>query len=216
MARIYKYQKRTDAHTTHCLAEPDYGREGEERITELCTIDGETYVSVPDSITLPPQPQQITVEAVALTEELDAAIKAASPHVALINERVVTRIRDRYSINDEIKMHRIGPSPETEAYNDWVEECRAWGRAEKERLMSPPIRDRMESWLASKEALAVKVDEAIAAKGKLEAMPVIEQSVEPQSALRSRTAMGTFYLQIKEFMASGVERCGNPGKRRHL
>jgi len=31
-------------------------------------------------------------------------------------------------------MLRIGPTPETEAYNDWVEECRAWGRAEKEKF----------------------------------------------------------------------------------
>ena len=134
MAKIYKYQKRTDAHTTHCLVEPDYGREGEERITELCTIEGDTFVSLPDSITLPPQPEQIKVEAMELTEELAAAIRAASPHVALVNERIVTRIRERYSVNDEIKMLRIGPSPETEAYNDWVEECRAWGRKEKEKF----------------------------------------------------------------------------------
>jgi len=31
-------------------------------------------------------------------------------------------------------MLRIGPSPETEAYNDWAEECRAWGRAERVKL----------------------------------------------------------------------------------
>ncbi len=135
MARICKYRKFTDAVTTHCLLEPDYGREGsEERITELCTIDGDTYVSVPDSIILPPQPEQITVEEVTLTDDLAAAIKAASPHVALINQRVVDRIRERYSVNDEIKMLRIGPSTETGAYNDWVEECRTWGRVEKEGL----------------------------------------------------------------------------------
>jgi hypothetical protein len=135
MARIYKYQKFTDIRTTYCLVEPDYGREGEERITELCTIEGVTYVSVPDSITLPLQPEQIAVEAAELTPELIAAIRAVSPHIALINERVVERIRERYSINDEIKMLRIGPSPETEVYNDHVEACRAWGRGEKEKLI---------------------------------------------------------------------------------
>jgi len=31
-------------------------------------------------------------------------------------------------------MLRIGPSPETEAYNDWAEECRAWGREERKKL----------------------------------------------------------------------------------
>jgi hypothetical protein len=136
MAKIYKYRKVTDEFTTHCLVEPDYEREGGERITELCTIDGITYVSVPDSITLPPQPEQIVAEAVDLTfaPDLAAAIRAASDHIRLINDRVVERIRARYTVNDEIKMLRIGPSPETEAYNDWAEECRAWGRGEKALL----------------------------------------------------------------------------------
>jgi len=91
-------------------------------------------VSVPDSIILPAQPEQITVEEVVLTEELKAAIKAASPHVQLVNERIVARIRERYSLNDEIKLLRIGLSEESTAYNDYVEECRAWGRAAKARL----------------------------------------------------------------------------------
>lgn len=162
MAKLYKYRKITDSITTYSLVEPDYGREGEERITELCTIEGDTFVSVPDGITLSPQPEQIKVEAVELTEELDAAIRAASPHVALINERVVERIRERYSVNDEIKMLRIGPSPETEAYNDHVERCRAWGRGEKERLVGPPLQDNIESWLVSKAVPSVKVQEALA------------------------------------------------------
>jgi hypothetical protein len=135
--KIYKYRKITDQFTTHCLAEPDYGRDGdEERITELCTIDGVTYVSVPDSITLPQQPERLAVEAVDMLapDPPLGMLRMNSPHILLINDRVVERIRARYSVNDEIKMLRIGPSPETEAYNDWVEECRAWGRAEKEKL----------------------------------------------------------------------------------
>ena len=135
MTKIYKYQKIIDDYTTHCLVEPDYNLlETEDRITELCTIDGVTYVSVPDSITLPEQPEQITVEEVVLTEELKKAIKVASPHVQLINERVVVKIRERYSLNDEIKMIRLSPSEESTAYDDYVEECRAWGRGEKEKL----------------------------------------------------------------------------------
>ena len=135
MTKIYKYQKVQDAYTTHCLVEPDYNLlETEDRITELCTIDGITYVSVPDSITLPAQPEQITVEEVVLTEELKAAIKAASPHVQLVNERIVARIRERYSLNNEIKLLRIGLSEESTVYNDYVEECRDWGRVAKSRL----------------------------------------------------------------------------------
>ena len=135
MTKIYKYQKIIDDYTTHCLVEPDYNLlETEDRITELCTIDGVTYVSVPDSITLPEQPEQITVEEVVLTEELKKAIKVASPHVQLINERVVVKIRERYSLNDEIKMIRLSPSAESAAYNEYVEACREWGRVAKANL----------------------------------------------------------------------------------
>ena len=135
MPIIYKYQKISDAYTTYLLAEPDYELLGlEDRITELCTIDGVTYISVPDGITLPEQPEQITVEEVALTDELKAAIKSESPHVQLINERVVAKIREIYSLNDEIKMIRLSPSAESTAYNEYVESCREWGRVAKANL----------------------------------------------------------------------------------
>jgi hypothetical protein len=135
MAKIYKYQKITDQFTTHCLVEPDYNLlEIEDRITELCTIDGITYVSVPDSIILPAQPEQITVEEVELTDELKESIKSASPHVQLINDRVVSKIREVYSLNDEIKMIRLSPSAESTAYNEYVESCRDWGRVAKANL----------------------------------------------------------------------------------
>lgn len=139
MAKIYKFQKVIDQYTTHCLFEPDYNlREGEDRITELCTLAGWTYVSVPNTIDLPVQPEIIaaSLAEVDLGEEPETKtlILASSPVCQSIRGRVVDRIRDRYSINDEIKMIRTGPTPETEAYNDWVEECRSWGRTEKEKL----------------------------------------------------------------------------------
>lgn len=137
MAKIYKYRKVIDEFTTHCLVEPDYNLlDTTDRITELCTIDGETWVSIPDSIMLPEQPEIIThtLEKVTLTEELLLKIKAVSPHIRLINNRIVERIRSSYSIDDEIKMIRLAPSAESAAYNDFVEECRAWGRAEKKKL----------------------------------------------------------------------------------
>ena len=135
MTKIYKYQKVQDAYTTHCLVEPDYNLlETEDRITELCIIDGVTYVSVPDSIILPAQPEQITVEEVELTDELKESIKSESPHVQLINERVVAKIREVYSLNDEIKMIRLSPSAESAAYNEYVESCRDWGRVAKANL----------------------------------------------------------------------------------
>jgi hypothetical protein len=135
MTKIYKYQKVRDAYTTYCLTEPDYNLlDTDTRITELCTIDGVTYVSVPDSIILPDQPEQINVEEVTLTDELKEEIKEASLHVQLINNRVVEKIRQKYSLNDEIKMLRISPSEESTAYDEYVESCREWGRTEKAKL----------------------------------------------------------------------------------
>lgn len=130
---IYAYKKYVDAIRTVAMSLPedvDHQPVG----TELATVDGITYVFVPDAVLLPPQPPEITVAPVTLTDVLREQIKAASPHVWLINERVVEMIRQRYSVDDEIKMLRIAPSDETTAYNAYVEECRAWGRDQKAAL----------------------------------------------------------------------------------
>lgn len=181
MAKLYKYQKITDSITTHVLAEPD-SQLDTERVTELCTIDGVTYVSVPDSVTLPSQSAQIPVEEVVLTEELAAAIIAASPHTQLIKSRVIDRIREKYSADDEIKMLRLGRCAETETYYVYTDACRAWGKVEKEKLLGPP----MPSEVAATVAQAVKtqamtdnlpswqaVSDAIDAATTLAAMKVI-------------------------------------------
>jgi len=135
MARIFSYKKVTDEYRTFVLRQPD-SLEDADRITELCTIDGTTFVSVPDGVKLPEQPKEITasVKEVTLSDDLISRIKAASPHVRLINHRVVEMIRKRYSVDDELKLLRLAPSDESAAYNDYVEECRAWGRKEKEKL----------------------------------------------------------------------------------
>jgi hypothetical protein len=44
------------------------------------------------------------------------------------------KIREKYSVNDEIKLIRLGASDDFTAYNDYVETCRAWGVAAKARL----------------------------------------------------------------------------------
>ncbi len=145
MAKLYRYRKVIDRYTTHSLVEPDYQlleRDAPEvvgvRIMELCEIDGWTYVSVPDAIPLPAQPEIIaaTLESVNLSEQpaLRDAIRAASPNCRAIKGRVVDRIRAAYSVDDEFKMLRLAPSEETAAYNDHVEACRAWGRGELEKL----------------------------------------------------------------------------------
>lgn len=106
---------------------------------ELCTLpDGRTVVCLFDGAALPDQPVEISASVEVLPSPLPAdlrdAIKTASPHVARINERVQAAIAQRYSVADEIKLLRLGPSPEMDAYNAYVEDCRAAGRAEKAAL----------------------------------------------------------------------------------
>ena len=87
LAQIYSYTKITDEYTTYTIIEPDY-KEGDKHITELCTIDGMTYVFVPDILVLPEQPTQITLSEVIPSEALYQAIEKVSPHAQLINRRI--------------------------------------------------------------------------------------------------------------------------------
>lgn len=136
MPVIYSYQKFITAEITRELRLPvdaDHHPIG----TELAAINGITYVSLPDDAALPTdQPAEIvaSIQPVTLDATLRQAISDASPHVRLIRARVAERIAERYSMADEIKLLRTAPSPEFEAYNAYVEDCRAWGRAEKARI----------------------------------------------------------------------------------
>lgn len=138
MPSLTAYRKHIDYMYTRELRLPE-GERNERLGTELCTIDGVTYVSLPDGAVLPTeQPTEIQASIQMLPTPLSDAlrdeIKAASPHVRLINERVRAAIAERYSLADEIKLLRTAPSPEMQAYDAYAEECRAWGRAEKARL----------------------------------------------------------------------------------
>lgn len=130
MTTIIKYQKHITREITRQLNAP-------EEATELCTLDGWTYVSLPDGVDLPAdQPEEIThtITPVTLDGELREQIKAASPHVWLINERVRDKIAEAYPLHEEIKLLRTAPSAEFEAYNAHAEACREWGRAQKALL----------------------------------------------------------------------------------
>ena len=101
---------------------------------ELATVDGVTYVAIPEGIELPAQPSEITVTTVTLTADQKSAVAAASPLVRLINQQVKESIASKYSIEDEIKLIRTQPSASITAYNDYVESCRSLGRAKKAAL----------------------------------------------------------------------------------
>lgn len=139
MPSLIAYRKAINAVHTWELRLPE-SAPGQRQGQEIATLaDGRTVVSLPDGATLPAdQPPQIAASIQTLPSPLPAELRAqimdASPHARLINQRVVEKIRAHYSMDDEIKMLRIAPSAETTAWNDHVEACRAWGRAERAKL----------------------------------------------------------------------------------
>lgn len=145
MAVIYRYVKAPDVYTTHTLdVPPDAG------VQELCTLDdGYTYVSVPEGVELPGQMPAIagTLEPATMDDALREAVKAASPQCWLIAERVIGRIREKYSTDDELYIARIavgalqgtytmlpGEAGLIAQYQADVEAAREWGRQQREAL----------------------------------------------------------------------------------
>lgn len=140
---IVSYTKYIDEVTTKTINAPDGS-------AELCTIGDVTYVALPSGGSLPAdQPEQISesIETVAMTDVLKAEIKAASPHCKLIAKRMVAKIREQYSQEDEIFFARIragvaestytysaGEADEVAAYDSHAEACRQWGRDQRAAL----------------------------------------------------------------------------------
>ena len=135
MPKIYKYRKVTDKYTTYTAIDNE---EEDKKITELCTINGDTYISVPDGLNLPKQPKEITLEPVIIDDILKEKIESTSPHLQLIKKRTIDKIREKYPIDDELKIIRNKINEKdiekyTE-YNNLVEECIAEGKVKKEKL----------------------------------------------------------------------------------
>lgn len=150
MPSIVSYQKHIDSIRTVEIRLPEDATLLQRIGTELATIDGITYVSLPDGVTLPAnQPEEIaaSIQTVTLTPALREAIKLASPHCQLINDRMIEKIRAVYSINDEMYFARIGVGAATGLYapttdemqamtvfGEFVESVRQWGRDERAKL----------------------------------------------------------------------------------
>jgi hypothetical protein len=64
---------------------------------------------------------------------IEPELKDISPHYELVNKRVQAKIRELYTLEDELKIHRLRfEDPESfESYNQWCEECRNWGKEQK-------------------------------------------------------------------------------------
>ena len=143
MPTLYSYRKHQDTLISRELRFPEDPKTGERLGTELATVDGVTYVSLPDGAVLPvDQPKEIaaSIAAVTPTAALKTAIADASPHVALVRERTRAKIREKFSLEDEVGLLRsklrapATANPAFDAYDTFAESARAWAAAEKTRL----------------------------------------------------------------------------------
>ena len=149
MPTIYSYQKYTDPLISRTLRLPESDTHSPLG-TELATIDGLTYVSIPEQAVLPTnQPEEISasIAEVTMTDTLKEAIKLVSPHTQLIAQRIIETIRSNYTIDDEMYFARIGvgasmglyvPSAkelqEMTVFGEFVEATRQWGREQRDLL----------------------------------------------------------------------------------
>ena len=152
MPSLIAYRKAISRETTIALRLPLDATQGQATAQELATLpDGRTVVMLPDDLTLPPgQPAEVasTIEHLTpLPADVREQIKAVSPHIALIAQRMIQMIRDAYSLDDEMYFARIGVGAATGMYTptsdelqemtvfgEFVESVRQWGRAERAKL----------------------------------------------------------------------------------
>lgn len=76
-------------------------------ITDLAVMDGWRYVAVADGAVVVVPEQIETWEQVILTGELRDALKESSPHCQIARDQFIERVRERYSIDDELYFARI-------------------------------------------------------------------------------------------------------------
>lgn len=144
MAKIYSYKKFINSDVTRLIRLPVF--DGALIGTELATIGCLTYISIPDDKELPVDQHDEVSESilqVALDSDLVMQIKKHSPYCALIAARVIGKIRDRYSEDDESAMQNkmiadmkgIDPLSDSDrekiaAAYAYFKECREWGKNE--------------------------------------------------------------------------------------
>lgn len=113
---------------------------------ELGTIDGTTYISLPDDAVLPDN-QPIEVVPVVMTDALKEQLKAINPWCKLVDQQIRAKIRERYDGEDEMYLTRIsvgtvmgvyqfqpGEQQAVLDYGAYVEGIRQWGKEERAKV----------------------------------------------------------------------------------
>jgi hypothetical protein len=121
--------------------------DGQRIGNELATINGVTYLSLPDDVVMPEQPAAITLTPVVLTDALRAELKLINPICRLIDQQIRAKIRERYDAEDEMYLTRIsvgalmgayvfqpGEQEAVAEYGAYVEGVRAWARDERAKV----------------------------------------------------------------------------------
>jgi hypothetical protein len=121
--------------------------DGQRIGNELATINGVTYISLPDDALLPEQPSEITLAPMVLTDALRAELKLINPICRLIDQQIRAKIRERYDAEDEMYLTRIsvgalmgayvfqlGEQDAVLEYGTYVEGVRSWAREERAEL----------------------------------------------------------------------------------
>ena len=104
---------------------------------EIADIDGTKYYKSDKGELLEDTGKAVTVLTAASRPDypgLIQQIKKASPQCQDINTQVVAKIRERYSVDEEIGILRTGKTAEFDEWNNYVEGCLSWGREEKAKL----------------------------------------------------------------------------------
>lgn len=116
-------------------------------LIEVAVLDDWHYVFVLESVTVPKQPSEIQWQPADLDAATLARLKEVSPAYQAIGDEIQNRIRERYSAEREASFARLGTAAalglheltneekqEFKDYNDYVEEVRRWGRAERAKF----------------------------------------------------------------------------------
>ena len=120
----------------------DYRPQANEVIS-LCELDGWRYISISDDSEISVPPELVTWSKVELDSTLRELLKKNSPICQSVNQQVLDKIREKYSLDDELYFARIaigdlrgtytlepGESELLTQYQNDVESIRLWGRQE--------------------------------------------------------------------------------------
>lgn len=104
---------------------------GEQYIADLGVFDGKRYLALSAGVAFAKQAKGISVKKADLTNaDLQKYLKAESPPARQIDAETQMKIREKYSLEDELKALRT----KDEEYEAYIAEVVAEGRARKEAL----------------------------------------------------------------------------------